>query len=133
MTTLKRHELNQFTGTTCYYQFFGKGLVITDGAKYLAENGCHWLLIAIASHQIEPKVKQYEDTQYWSLENNKENNDFDAKLICRDYEDNILVQQEIPFTDFPFDDLGDVFQVLCAPTMVSENEVGRCIFLLSEN
>ena len=51
-------ELSQFTGTEKLYQITRRH-VLTDGTKYLAEEGkCFWLMDAIASY-LTPSYDDY--------------------------------------------------------------------------
>ena len=50
---LDKLTLAQFTGTGAYYRISRKH-VLTDGTRYLAEQGtCFWMMDAIASHLCE--------------------------------------------------------------------------------
>ena len=93
-------ELEQFGGTINYYRH-PLGIIFTDGVKYLAEKaGAYWLIDAIASWQIEEKVRTYP-FQLWEL---KVNENQTATLTMReDTGEPEIVRQEIPFTDFPLE------------------------------
>jgi hypothetical protein len=53
VSKLTAQDLAQFTGTTCYYRI-GRQHLLTDGTHYLAEQeGCYWLMDAVASHFTE--------------------------------------------------------------------------------
>ena len=96
-----RSELDQFTGTEHYYRHFF-GVVYTDGVKYLSEQcQCFWLFDAIASWQTDPKVMK-EEFQVWKL---KVLEDKSAILSCEDGNYNVIVTQEIEYTDFPLDSI----------------------------
>lgn len=90
-------ELQQFHGTENYYEhLFQKRY--TDGVKYLCEKfGCYWLLDVFVSYQYEEKF-QKEAFQVLDL---KVNEDKSCKCTITDGNDNILMVQEIEFTDFP--------------------------------
>jgi len=96
--TLSLSDLSQFTGTENYYKHLF-GIVYTDGVKYLADAAnCYWLIDAIASHQLNSKVRR-EEMQFWTLEvkGNK------AELYLRhDTNTPKIVRQKIEYTDFPF-------------------------------
>jgi len=103
---LTQSDLNQFIGTAHYYGHpLFPTLVFTDGIKFLAEKaGAFWLIDIVGSYQ--PKLKR-EPFQLWRLEKADEG----AVVTCRqDTNEPDLVRQEIPYTDFPFDDLGDSFE-----------------------
>jgi hypothetical protein len=91
-----KSELSQFIGTTTYYRHTG-GIVLTDGAKYLADRaGAYWLMDVVASWQSAKKVA-CERFQLWKItvENNK------GTVVAQDGDGKELVRQEIPYTDFP--------------------------------
>jgi len=98
---LKEESLVQFTGTEKYYSYFT--LKLTDGVKYLAEEGkCFWLLDIIASYQ--PKYHQVP-FQLWELEVKE---DKSATVYMREDSDSgypFLVKQFIPYTDFPLNSI----------------------------
>ncbi len=95
-------QLPRHTGTEQYWKNPFHPFRYTDGVKFLAEMGqCYWLLDAIGSWQISPKVrgnKMLGEIQFWTLEV-KENNS--AKLVCERDSNDVAVTQEIEYTDFP--------------------------------
>ncbi len=97
---ITRNDLNQFSGTGEHYKHWLKVFTYTDGVKYLADRAnAHWLIDAIASHQ-PPLLRDemLKEFQIWRLIVNE---DKTAKLVCeRDTED-VVLTQDIPFTDFP--------------------------------
>ena len=103
-----------FYGTEHYYGHWTSRLIWTDGVQYLAEKaGAYWLIDAIASWQIKPKVRR-EPFQVWTLKVNREakadpNADKPpvmAVLTGKDDEPGrVLARQEIEFTDFPLDSI----------------------------
>jgi hypothetical protein len=103
MSKLTLNELNQklagFTGTINWYRHWTNLLAYTDGVNAMAEAaGSFWLIDAIASWQIKPKVARC-DFQAWAL---TVKDDRTATLQMR--EDTGLqpvVTQEIVYTDFP--------------------------------
>ncbi len=93
--------LDHFTGTETYaslpYPWLKTKFLLTDGARFLAEQaGAFWLMDAIASHLLAPKVAA-EPFQVWELEVRP---DRTALLKCTDGNENLLARQEIPYTDF---------------------------------
>jgi hypothetical protein len=102
MNATKTLNLEQFTGTEQYYKHVG--ILYTDGVKHLAEEaGAYWLIDAIASWQISPKVKRdsmLQQIQFWKLRVKPDNS---AVLTCERDEDDIVLTQEIPYTDFPLE------------------------------
>lgn len=90
-------ELQQFTGAQHYYQHMGN-VVLTDGAKHLADRaGAYWLMDVVASWQTAKKVA-CEHFQSWNL-NVKEDNK--ATVVADDGNGKEIARQKIPFTDFP--------------------------------
>lgn len=103
MTRMPAAELHsnlaQFSGTEQYHRI--PGLLLTDGAHYLADKGMAlWLVQAIASYQGEKNVKS-EPFQVWTLMP-KPNN---AATLTMQSDSGLppIVTQEIEYTDFPFD------------------------------
>ena len=93
-------NMRQAIGTTKYIKHFTGLLVFTDGVDQLREDAdCHWLVDAIASHQIKHRDKKF---QVWELETDLENKT--AVLTMKeDTNTPVLVRQEIPYTDFPLE------------------------------
>lgn len=98
---LTPQNLANFYGTEGYTKFMS--LVLTDGAKFVAECDCHWLLIAIWSHQSKALQEKADGLQVWKLRPLKDDPEFKAVLVCEDGNYNKLVEQKIEFTNFPFD------------------------------
>ena len=91
--------LSQFTGTGHYYRL-NRRCLITDGAKYLADNAeCYWLLDATTSHLMEI------ETNDWFILTTLTVKDSRATLIYSDGSGNELARQQIPFTDFPMEEI----------------------------
>jgi len=86
------------TGTREYHKTGLGPLVCTDGAKFVADTvGAHWLLDLVQSHQMTPHVRACA-FQAWTLEAREE----DAVLaVATDGQDDEIVHQEIPYSDFP--------------------------------
>jgi hypothetical protein len=78
--------------------------MFTDGVKFVADTcEAHWLVTAIASHQIEPKLREVA-FQVWELESPKTD---EAPWILSCWSDipgesTLLAKQEIEFSDFPW-------------------------------
>lgn len=91
-------DLPQFTGTENYYTFTPFApLVLTDGAKYLAENaGAFWLMDIIASifEIIEMNGAGFA---YLTRQGDK------ALFELDDGNGDILYKEDIEFTDFPLE------------------------------
>lgn len=77
-------------------------LNITDGVSFLCKNGAAWIVDIVLSYQYDPKI-QKEEFQVWNLKVNLE--EATATITMDDGNDNILVTQEIPYTDFPLKEL----------------------------
>lgn len=117
-------DLSGFTGTENYYSHFLKGIVLSDGAHYLTENGCAWLIDAIASHQTGNLSALCEGFQSWTLTCYPNNS---ATLVCTNGNDKEFVRESIGFTDCP---LGEI-KIFVQPTSINDKQV-ECIFLASE-
>jgi hypothetical protein len=107
--------LENFTGSqNLYFRGTSTGRIeYTDGIYFLQQNGCLWMIDAIASYQTQ-EFKAVDDRQFWKL---RVNADRSAKLICDDGNGNVRVTQEIEFTDFPLSKL-DIYV-----------EIRDCVFL----
>lgn len=100
---LTQADLAQFSGTTRYYQHWLRRFVYTDGVHYVAETGgAYWLIDAIASYQpklfTDPMLQQF---QHWKLKVNNQK----AQLVCERDTDDVVLTQDIEFTDFPLDEI----------------------------
>lgn len=96
-------DLAHFTGTEKWTKWntLAPNYLLTDGALYLAEKaGAFWLMDLIASYGKDPRVKD-EPFQVWKLtvENGA------GLVVCEDGNNNELARQEIPYTDFPLDEI----------------------------
>lgn len=87
--------LSQFTGTAHYYRM-NRRCLITDGAKYLAdEAGAYWLLDAAASYLLELGTSDwFVQVRLVVIENQ-------AVLTLEDGNGGVRACQQTPFTDFP--------------------------------
>ena len=94
-----KKELTHFTGTEKYYQ--SMAVKFTDCVYFLAENaGAFWLIDLIGSYQHELRDIPF---QLWEL---RVNDDKTAAIECReDTGMTTLVRQEIPYTDFPLEEI----------------------------
>lgn len=103
---ITQSDLAQFTGTTQWFQHWLKRFTHTDGIKYLADQGnAYWLIDAIASHQTKELLsdEMLKEFQIWRLVVNLE--DKTAKLVCERDTDDVVVTQNIPYTDFPLSEV----------------------------
>ena len=88
-------QLSQFIGTERYYRINRK-CVITDGAKYLADEAeSYWLMDAAASYLLEL------GTQDWFVQIKLVVTGSRAVLTLEDGNGNVRARQAIPYTDFP--------------------------------
>ena len=95
-------QLAVFTGTTQWFKHPLFEKFYTVGIKYMAETfSAFWLIDLVFSHQLTPKVRN-EQFQTWVLKRIA-GNSFIA--IATDGNDNIIAQQQIPFSDFDADEL----------------------------
>ena len=94
-------ELSQFTGTENWYKTVDAKTTYTDGVKYLADTRkCHWLIDVIASWQHMLRKKEF---QVWTL---KVKEDDSTVITCQeDSDQESIITQEIPYTDFPEDEI----------------------------
>lgn len=103
-TTLIESDLRQFTGTAQYWRSGSPfhPFLYTDGVQHVASHGeAYWLLDLIGSWQIEPEVKNDPmllEMQFWTLTVNENST---AIAICERDSDDVVVSQNIPYTDFP--------------------------------
>lgn len=115
-TKLTADVLDQFTGTDTWHQLgLNRDMLYTDGAKFVADaGGAHWLLDSIAIAQMQPRVRA-EEFQVWKLTVRA---DRTATLCCEDGNGKAFYRQEIPFTDFPLDEVTLWFanNVICLPS-----------------
>ena len=93
-------DLEQFIGTSCYYRHWLNRFVMTEGAYYIFEQGGAWIVDAIASYQTQKLLSDpmLRDFQLWELQVNANRT---AILKCLRDTDDVVLQQEIAFTDFP--------------------------------
>ncbi len=92
-------RLSQFIGTTGYYRISHRHL-LTDGTKYLADTAeCFWMMDAIASHLSEIGTEDWFVQVRMTVDGNR------ATMIYEDGNGKEHARQEIPFTDFPLDQI----------------------------
>lgn len=101
-----------YNGTETIYKRDLMKLHYTIGVKTIAQDyHSYWFLDIIESYQ---KKLKNEDFQVWKLERDlvflvvdgikKVTERKDSFIVvCEDGNENILIQQKIPFSDFPFD------------------------------
>ncbi len=95
-------QLGNFMGseTLTKWSALFRNDVLTEGAKFVAENcGAYWLMDAIASHQLDPRVKK-ERFQNWNLVKKGGKKWW---LYAEDGNDNQITEQHISYSDFPLE------------------------------
>ena len=96
---LDKLTLSQFTGTGAYYRISRKH-VLTDGTRYLAEQGaCFWMMDAIASHLCEI------GTADWFVLVRVQVTEGRAVMIYEDGNGGEHASQAIPYTDFALSEI----------------------------
>lgn len=96
-------NLRQFTGTENYHRYSAlfRTFVLTDGAKYLAEEaGAYWLMDAIASHRAS-----YKNEGFVAAKLSKATASNGWVLRLEDGNDGLLADQLIEYSDFPLDEI----------------------------
>jgi len=89
------------TGTENYYKH-NLAIHFTDGIKEVADKEeCYWLIDVVASYSTV-KFKETNPFQVWQLKRIKGNK---FKVSCEDGNENILITQNIPFSDFKYDEI----------------------------
>lgn len=102
-------DLSQFICTENYYRYspLFRNFVLTDGAKYLAdEAGAYWLMDAIASHVGSYRRDTFAVATLAGLCNRPHlrlKRPADWLLTIDDGNGKVYAQQEIEFSDFPLD------------------------------
>tara|TARA_A100000164_G_C21585029_1_gene620248 strand:- start:37 stop:417 length:381 start_codon:yes stop_codon:yes gene_type:complete len=94
-------NLGQFTGSTTFYRWGFFPSILTEGAKYLAENaGAYWLFDTIEGHIRDEAVIPVEGNKDFTVAkfNVKDNAGI---LELSDGNDNVYAKQTIGYTDFP--------------------------------
>ncbi len=112
MTRLSPTDLAQFTGSTTWFRHsFNRAVIYTEGIQYLMEHGkAYWLVDAIASHigsrefnKAAAKDDRIGLLHFWKLAVRP---DHSATLTAvPDSGEPPFIQQEIPFTDFPLEEI----------------------------
>jgi len=106
MAKLSREELLEqlphFTGTEQHWHHpYFSGYYYTDGIRFIAQKAeAYWLLVHILSNQKIPDLKGQE-FQVWRMKVA----DSSAVITVEDGDKNILKKFDIPFTDFPLNEL----------------------------
>ena len=116
--------LAQFTGSEHWYRHgLVRGILFTDGAKYVADaGGAYWLIDEIAIAQRFEKAVSVEEFQVWKL---TVNSDRTAKLACEDGNGRTVFEKAIEYTDFPADGIELWFENSTIYPAWGEGSVGR--------
>jgi hypothetical protein len=86
-----------------YRHDINHAVLFTDGAKFLADQGgAYWLLDIVAIAQQHDARVSGEEFQVWNL---RVHSDRSATVFRDDGNGNPLYTQEIPYTDFPLDEV----------------------------
>jgi hypothetical protein len=94
--------LAMHTGTTRWFRHWSRRLVYTEGVQYLAETaGAYWLIDLVASWCPHPTLRN-EGFVVWKLTVQP---DCTAIAIADDGNGRELARQDIPWTDFPLDEV----------------------------
>jgi hypothetical protein len=103
MTAQCAQEISQFSGNENYYRIM-PNVLMTDGAKFVADNGCgYWLITDVAAHCAE--LTEKETFIVATLHVTRTATSSHAILKLDDGNDNILATQFIEYTDFPLDEI----------------------------
>lgn len=120
--TFTENDLRNFQGTSQWFRHWTRALLYTEGIHYLEQNGAGWLVDAIASYQIDPRLNKgdLKDFQLWELKV-KEGK---GVLTCKaDSGCKPVITQKFDFTDFPLAEI---------KFYVEAGEAGRVLMLPSE-
>jgi len=99
MVDLELKRLDSFYGSDRFYGFMG--LFVTEGVKYVMDNGYGWLVSDIAVNiRFNPSLRRYFRNDYFlviRLTVDKENNT--GVVTYEDGNDNIIYRQKYGYTD----------------------------------
>lgn len=112
---LNSSTLSGFYGTETYTRknMFGRTMMLTDGARYIADNGGKgensgaWWLTDIFQ-TLPPEIWNRQDFIVGKLIPNKTTSG--AVFVAEDGNGNELYKQRIPYTDFDFANAGASFE-----------------------
>lgn len=128
--------LRGFTGTTKYYRHSPQLFPLfhlTDGTHYVAEElEAHWLMDFIASHQMNPLIKNHrklQELQFWTLTVN----DSKGVIVCEWDTGQVVYREAISYTDFPLESVS----IWVAPLYLGPDDINppikRVAYLPSEH
>jgi hypothetical protein len=98
--------LKEYTCTDHYHKTMMPNFFATDGVVAASEEfKCYWFIDVILSYQFR-KVIRSQSLQVWKIQRLHKNK-FIATCFGADFrgEEICLIKQEIPFSDFPHDNL----------------------------
>ena len=98
---IDKETLAKFNSTENLHTFstLTPNVLLTDGAKYLADRGgCHWLMEIIGLHQNINQEYNIESFQVWTLTVRE---DSSAVVECFDGPRNQIYRQFVEYTEFP--------------------------------
>ena len=99
MKQFDANQLAEFIGAQHYYRISRRHL-LTDGTKYLAEYAeCFWMMDAIASHLSEIGTSDWFVQIMVTVQKSR------ATMIYDDGNGKEHARQEIPYTDFPLEQI----------------------------
>jgi hypothetical protein len=94
--------LAMHTGTETWFRHWTGRCTYTEGVKYLADTaGAYWLIDLVASWCAHQKLRG-EEFVAWKLTVRR---DHTATVTADDGNDHVLITQDIPFTDFPLEEV----------------------------
>jgi hypothetical protein len=97
-----QERLQSFTGTDNHHGHSIHGVRFTDGVRFVADAAeAHWLIDAIATHLMEPQVRDQPFTVWTLRKLDKDNSTGPAELVCTDGNHVPLGRRELEFTTFP--------------------------------
>ena len=124
---MNKLNLSQFTGSQSFYPFtFARTSVLSEGARYIAEHlEAFWLMEKI--DQLVRAIEREGKDVSLLVANLKPDGDDGAKLKIEDGDYNVMVEDQIEFTDLDFDRIDGELTI-----WVSPNGQGFTLYLPSE-
>jgi hypothetical protein len=96
-----KNAMAHYYGTEAYHRWspLFPTFVLTDGAHMIAQDAeAYWLMDAIASHANEHTEEGFQSVTLTVKDNS-------AVLEITDGNSKVIARQEIPYTDFPLDEI----------------------------
>ena len=129
--------IGNFCCTENYYRHsLSRGVVFTDGVKFLADNAeAYWLVDEVCILQMHEGIKKdarLQQMQFWTLKKNPSGKG--ATLICERDSGDVAMEKPIEFTDFPFQAFaGNEVRLWVAPTQGADGKLSMVCYLPSEH